>query len=398
MGRLITYPDFHVMTKPVGPICNLDCKYCYYLAKEDLYPGKKGLGFRMPQAVLESYVRQYMEAQAGPVVNFAWQGGEPTLLGVDYFRQVVQLQQAHLPAGKQVQNAIQTNGTLLDDGWASFFKENNFLVGISIDGPESLHDGYRVDKGGHASYADVVRGLRLLQAHGVEYNILCTVNALNVTEPVRVYEHLKELGGRYLQFIPIVERDGTKEEATAESVPAAAYGEFLCGVFDRWVRSDVGSVFVQIFDNTLSIWLGEGSSMCVFAPTCGSALALEHNGDLYSCDHFVRPSHHLGNLKLLPLVDMVNSGRQVAFGQAKQADLPAYCRSCEVRFACNGECPKNRFTRTPDGEAGLNYLCPSYKHFYKHVAPHMNFMARELQRGRPAANIMLALEAAEARR
>jgi len=395
---------FHIMTKPVGPICNLDCKYCFYLEKENLYPARRDVtDWAMPDDVLESYIRQYIEAQGAPAVSFAWQGGEPTLLGVDYFRKVVGLQKKYA-GGRRIENAFQTNGVLLDDEWGAFLAENKFLVGLSIDGPRELHDCYRVDKGGQPTFDRVMRGLEFLRKRGVEFNTLTVLHRINSRHPLKVYRFLKEVGSGFIQFIPIVERVAAKpnrdglvligpgeEPATRVSpwsVEPAQYGKFLCAIFDEWVRQDVGRYFVQLFDVALESWLGVDQSLCVFRPTCGSALALEHNGDLYSCDHFVYPEHKLGNIMERPLESLAFSTGQQKFGTDKRDTLPRYCRECEVRFACNGECPKHRFIRTPDGEAGLNYLCAGYKKFFKHIDPYMRFMADELRHQRPPANVM----------
>jgi len=397
---------FHLLTKPVGPICNLDCKYCFYLEKEKLYPGEKQ--WRMSDAVLEEYIRQYIGSQPGPEINFAWQGGEPTLLGVDFFRKAVALQKKHA-SGKTVFNAIQTNGTLLDDGWCEFLAANKFLVGLSIDGPAELHDIYRVDKRQQPTFGAVMHGLELLKKHGVEFNTLTVVNRANSRQPLEVYRFLKGIGSQFLQFIPLVERAASTEmksagyEFAAPPLPgrpenvsavtpwsgeAGQYGTFLCAIFDEWVRHDVGKTFVQLFDVALGNWLGLGSSLCVFAEKCGAALAIEHNGDLYSCDHYVYPRHKLGNVMNRSLGEMVNSPQQMKFGSDKLDSLPKFCRECEVRFACNGECPKHRFIRTPDVEDGLNYLCPAYKKFFNHINPAMRAMARLLQTGQAPARIM----------
>ena len=387
-------PPFHVMAKPIGPICNLDCRYCYYLKKEALYP--RGENFRMSPEVLETYIRDYLALQVGHELSMTWQGGEPTLLGLEFFEQVVALQQKYA-GGRKVANAIQTNGTRLTPEWCRFFKANDFLVGLSIDGPRKLHDTYRVDKGNKPTFDSVLAGLKLLKRHGVEFNTLTVVSASNVKRPLEVYEFLKEQGSGFLQFIPLVERTDatspvevgtTRSEVTRWSVPAVAYGEFLCTIFDHWVRADVGKVFVQLFDVTLGIWSGRGSSLCVFSENCGRALAVEHNGDLFSCDHFVYPKYNLGNLLNTSLGDMVNSAAQQAFGQAKSITLPKYCRECDVRFACHGECPKNRFTMTPDGEPGLNHLCAAYKRFFTHIDAPMRTMTTLLNTGRPPADIM----------
>ena len=392
---------FHVMTKPIGPICNLDCTYCFYLEKENLYPNTRH--WAMSPDTLERYIGQYIAAQPGGDVHFAWQGGEPTLLGVDFFRTVVKLQQQYAQ-GRPVHNALQTNGTLIDDEWGEFLAERQFLVGVSIDGPRELHDYYRVDKGQAPTFDRVMRGIEKLKLHHVDFNTLTVVHRKNSQRPLEVYRFLKEIGSGFLQFIPIVERKAVgpssnglvliqpsfadAAEVTDWSVEPRAYGEFLSRIFDEWVKKDVGRTFVQIFDVALESWLGMDPSLCVFRKTCGSALALEHTGDLYSCDHFVYPENKLGNIADSVLAELVSSPQQKAFGQHKLDSLPRMCRECDVRFACNGECPKHRFLTTPDGEFGLNYLCAGYKHFFKHIDPYMQFMAVELRAGRPPANIM----------
>jgi uncharacterized protein len=393
--------SFHVMSKPTGPICNLDCSYCFYLEKEGLYTAHER--WAMSEPVLESYIGQYIEAQPGDTVNFAWQGGEPTLLGVEFFRKAFELQQKYAN-GKRIQNALQTNGILLDDAWCEFLAEQRVLVGVSIDGPRALHDAYRVDKGGNGTFARVLRGIECLKKHDVEFNTLTTVHRGNEGHPMEVYRFLKEIGSRYLQFIPIVERKAAQPavdglvliqptfegvaEVTAWSVNAQQYGRFLCAIYDEWVSRDVGRVFVQHFDVALESWLGMYASICIFRETCGAALALEHNGDLYSCDHFVYPEHKLGNVLEQSMEEMAGSAQQRQFGEHKAASLPKMCRECPVRFACHGECPKHRFLRTPDGEYGLNYLCDGYKLFFHHIDETMRFMAAELKGGRPPANVM----------
>jgi uncharacterized protein len=402
---------FHILTKPVGPICNLDCKYCFYLEKEKLYPGENS--WRMSDTVLEKYVHDYIHSQPVAEINFAWQGGEPTLLGVEFFRKVVALQKKFADS-KTIFNAIQTNGTLLDDEWCEFLAKNKFLVGLSIDGPAELHDRYRVDKRQQPTFDKVMRGLELLKKHGVEFNTLTVVNHANSQSPLEVYRFLKSVGSQYLQFIPLVERaaaaelktagydfaapplPGKKENVSAVtpwSVAAEQYGNFLCAIFDEWVRHDVGTTFVQLFDTALGNWMGLGSSLCVFAEKCGTALAIEHNGDLYSCDHYVYPHYQLGNVMNQSLGAMLNSPTQIKFGNDKLDSLPQFCRDCEVRFACNGECPKHRFIQTPDGEEGLNYLCPAYKKFFSHIDPHMKTMAQLLRADRAPAEIMAMLAA-----
>jgi serine-type anaerobic sulfatase-maturating enzyme len=394
-------PTFHVMTKPIGPICNLDCKYCFYLEKENLYPNTKH--WAMDPEVLERYISQYIAAQSSENVDFAWQGGEPTLLGVDFFRTVVSLQEKYA-VGKAIHNALQTNGTLLNNEWGEFLARNHFLVGVSIDGPRELHDFYRVDKGNAPTFDRVMRGIGKLKEFSVDFNTLTVVNRRNSAYPLEVYRFLKEIGSGFMQFIPIVERKATAPDAdglvliqpsfegsaevTDWSVEARAYGEFLARIFDEWVRHDVGRYFVQHFDVALESWLGAEASLCVFRRTCGAALAMEHTGDLYSCDHFVYPENKLGNIADTALEQMVASAQQQKFGHDKLDTLPRYCRECTVRFACNGECPKHRFIMTPDGEPGLNYLCAGYKYFFSHIDPHMRFMAAELRAGRAPANVM----------
>jgi len=392
--RPVAPAAFHVMTKPRGAICNLDCKYCYFLAKEMMYPGSR---FRMADELLESYTRQYIAAQQVPEVTFAWQGGEPTLMGLDFFRRAVALQQQYCRPGMQIHNAFQTNGVLLNDEWCQFFHEHNFLIGLSVDGPKAIHDAYRVDKGGNPTFDKVMAGLALLKKHQVEFNILTTVHAANADHGLAVYRTLRdEVGTHFMQFIPIVERDNATgyqegDAVTLRSVTAAQYGRFLIEIFDEWVRHDVGRVFVQIFDVALAAWMGERPGLCVFEETCGLALAMEHNGDVFSCDHFVEPKYRLGNIQEIPLLDLVSSAEQRQFGLAKRDSLPRYCRECEVRFVCNGGCPKDRIIETPDGEAGLNYLCGGFRAFFNHIDRPMRFMANELRHRRPPANIMLAL-------
>ena len=392
---------FNVMLKPIGPICNLNCTYCYYLEKKNLY--KKVNDFRITDQILEKYIKDYIESQQVPVVSFVWQGGEPTLLGLDFFKKAVQLQQKYA-GNKRIENAFQTNGTLLDENWCSFFRDNNFLVGISIDGPEHLHDYYRTYKAGDKpSFKDVMKGISLLQRYNTSFNTLTVVNKCNGNYPLEVYHFLKEIGSQFIQFIPIVERRAVSAEGTILellapghgqanvtewSVGREQYGDFLIGVFDEWVRQDVGKYYVQLFDVTLANWVGEDPGLCVFSETCGEALVMEHNGDIYSCDHFVYENYLLGNILDKPLGGMATSEQQFLFGENKRNSLPQYCLSCDYRFACHGECPKHRFDKTPDGEEGLNYLCQSYKKFFLHVHPYMQYMADELSKKRPPANVM----------
>ncbi len=402
-------PPFHVMAKPSGAICNLDCTYCFFLSKEMLYPGDR---FRMADGLLETYVRQLIEASPYPEVTVAWQGGEPTLMGVPFFERAVEHVRRYLRPGQQAAFTIQTNGTLLNDAWGEFLSANNFLVGLSVDGPQPLHDAYRVDKRGGGSFDRVMKGHGILIKHGVEYNILCTVHAANGDHPIEIYRFFRDdLGARFLQFIPIVERTSpdliqianigwsssntrrplytnTGSLVTERSVGPEQWGRFLSAVFDEWIRNDVGEVFVQHFDAALASWLGIEPALCIFKETCGGAVALEHNGDLYSCDHFVEPDYLLGNIMETPMSTLVTSDRQVRFGNDKRDTLPQFCLDCDVRFACNGECPKNRFTTTPDGDPGLNYLCAGYKIFFHHIDGPMKEMADLLRSGKDAPDIM----------
>ncbi len=388
---------FHVLAKPSGPICNLDCQYCYFLEKEALYPNDR---FRMRDDTLEQYLRQLLESQAGPEVTIAWQGGEPTLMGVEFFRRAMALVERFRRPGQQVLHTIQTNGTLLTDEWCTFLAEHRFLVGISIDGPAPLHDTYRVDKRGRPTFDRVVEGFERLRRHEVDVNVLCTVNAANQDRPLEVYRYLRDdLGVQHIQLIPIVETEGVPTAdgvrgVTTRSVDPRAWGRFLSAIFDEWVVRDVGRVFVSHFDAALASWVGVPPSLCIFSETCGDAVALEHNGDLYSCDHFVEPEHLLGNIHDTHLVELLGSAQQRAFGAAKRDTLPEYCRTCSVKFACQGECPKNRFTLTPAGEPGLNYLCAGYLSFFTHIDGPMRLMASLLSSGRFADEIMTTLSAA----
>ncbi len=390
---------FHVMAKPIGPRCNIDCKYCYYLEKEKLYPDEKK--FRMADDVLESYTRQLIETslEAGMgEVTFAWQGGEPTMLGIDYFRRAVELQKRYAPPGLAVSNAFQTNAILLNDEWGAFLHDNAFLVGISIDGPEKIHNHYRIDRAGRPTFNAVMNGLEILQRHKVEHNALTTVHKANADKGEEVYDFLKGLGIEFIQFIPIAERsagDGLagapqldtdpRHGVTPWSVAPRAYGRFLCDVFDAWFERDIGTQFVQFFDVQLGLWMGYGSSLCIFAETCGNGLALEHDGTLYSCDHYVYPEYVLGNITETPMRAMIWSDRQQQFGRDKADTLTAQCRTCEFRFACNGGCPKHRFSTSRDGELGHNYFCESYTMFFHHAGPRLRDMARKVAAGYPAS-------------
>ncbi len=391
MKKTDALPGFHLLAKPTGAACNLGCKYCFFLSKKNLYPLSS---FRMSDELLETYTRQYIEAQPIAQATFAWQGGEPTLMGLDFFRRSIQYQQKYRRPKMIIQNTMQTNGTLLDDDWCEFFAKNNFLIGLSLDGPRELHDAYRVDKTGKPTFDRVMRAARLLRDHKVDYNILATVHAANANHPLEVYRFLRDkVKANFIQFIPIVERDNDTgyqegDTVTDRSVKADQYGSFLISVFDEWVKKDVGKTYVQIFDVALAAWAGLPPGICAFSETCGTAMAMEHNGDMYSCDHFVEPKYLLGNINEKHMAQLAASRKQRKFGRDKLDSLPEYCRKCEVRFACNGECPKNRFIQTPDGEPGLNYLCAGYREFFRHIDGPMRFMAHELRMGQAPANIM----------
>jgi uncharacterized protein len=387
--------QFHLLAKPTGAVCNLDCSYCFYLSKEMLYPGSR---FRMADDLLDTYLRQLIEAHAGaPEVVVAWQGGEPTMMGLDFFRRSVRLASRYRQPGQQISFTIQTNGTLLTDEWAAFFREHGFLVGLSIDGPQEIHDAYRVDKGGKGSFRRVMTGLDLLRRHGVEWNALVTVHAASAGRGREVYAFLRdECAARFVQFIPIVERQA--DSVTERSISPDGFGRFLIDVFEDWARRDIGEVYVQMFDVALANWHGEPPSLCVHSETCGLALALEHTGDLYSCDHYVEPDYKLGNIRDKKMLDLIVLPQQKQFGLAKRDTLPRFCRECEVRFACHGGCPKDRFTTTPDGESGLHYLCRSYKAFFGHIRTPMNEMCTLLAEGRPPSAVMQRYATEDARR
>ncbi len=389
---------FHVMAKPTGARCNLNCSYCFFLKKEALYPGEH---FRMSDELMERYIRQTIEAHSTNEVVIAWQGGEPTLMGLDFFRRSMDVEKKYQKQGTVILNTLQTNGTLFNDEWCEFLHENKFLVGLSMDGPRALHDRYRVDRAGEPTFDRVVNAVRLMQKHKVDFNILCTVNAANGDHPLDVYRFFRDkLGAEYIQFIPVVERVSERgfqegHEVTDSSVKPEQYGRFLISIFDEWVRHDVGRIFVQQFDGTLMSWLRGYSSLCIFQPTCGEGVALEHNGDVYSCDHFVEPGYLLGNITEKPLAELVCSEAQHKFGQRK-ADLTKQCQECIVGFACNGDCPKHRFTLSKDGEQGLSYLCPGLKMFLEHVNHPMQAMASLLRQGRLAEGVMQVLSQEEA--
>ena len=388
------------MLKPAGPSCNLNCVYCYYLEKKKLFTGNT---FRLTDELLENFTRQFIEGNEVPVVTFTWQGGEPTLMGIDFFRRAIDLQKKYA-GGKRIENAFQTNGTKLNDDWCKFFADNDILVGISIDGTEHNHDHYRKTYSGGPTFRRVMKGIELLHRNKVKFNTLSVVNNYNVHYASETYRFLKKIGSGFMQFLPVVERisskstdeglklvapaHGDRARLTDWSVGPEDFGKFLITIFDEWVRNDVARFYVQIFDATLANYVGENPGICVFNEVCGDALVMEHNGDLFSCDHFVYPEYFLGNIKETPLVDLVKSQRQFDFGIEKRNKLPRYCLQCDVRYACHGECPKHRFEFTPDGNPGLNYLCKGYKLFFKHVEPYMEYMAKELRDKRPPANVM----------
>jgi uncharacterized protein len=379
------HTPFHILAKPIGAICNLDCEYCFYLKKKDLFPESKS--FRMSDSVLEEFTRQYILSQPETAreIVFSWQGGEPTLMGVDFFRKAIDYQRKYERPGMAVKNTIQTNGTLLDDRWGEFLSGNKFLVGISIDGPEEMHDKFRPDVKGNGSFAEVMRGLDILKSHRVDFNTLTCVQSHNGDYPAEVYDFLKEIGSKFMQFIPIVEKDG-ETLVSYRSVRPEQYGRFLADVFDRWVeQNDVGNIFVQDFDVSLSLIMGLPSPICVHAETCGRAVAIEHNGDLFSCDHYVTREDQIGNVMTEQLRSMLDGLKQTKFGDDKKDLLPRYCRECEYLHVCNGGCPKDRLIDTPDGEPGLNYLCAGYKIFYSHSFPVFEKMAEAIRLGKTAS-------------
>jgi uncharacterized protein len=432
---------FHVMTMPIGPACNLDCEYCYYLEKSELYPEKAN--FRMSEDTLEEFIKQYIEAQPGPQVTFAWQGGEPTLIGVDFYREVVNLQEEHAPADKQIVNTLQTNGTRLDDEWGRFLATHDFLVGISIDGPRELHNQYRQTRAGGPVFEEVMTGLSVLQEHGVEYNVLCVVNRYNSQYPLHVYEFFKNQDIEWLQFIPLVEMPETTDAkpasvdtthepnaalddlgvptdqptydwvrergdpanesddnyhavldtareapVTNRSVDPEAYAEFMCAIFEEWVRNDVGEISVRLFDQSIQVALGGEASYCILRETCGDQVAMEHNGDIYACDHFVDPGFHLGNIHETHLMELLDSEEQRQFGQYKREGLPPRCRECDVRAFCHGGCPKNRHLKTPGDEAGLNYLCAGYRQFFTYIQPYLDIFEKTVRENKPLPFVM----------
>jgi uncharacterized protein len=360
--------EFQVFAKPGGSICNLDCHYCYYLKKEHLYP--KGESFRMPESLLEEYIIQHIDASSGSVINFSWHGGEPTILGLDYFRKIVELQRKHQPPNQRITNGIQTNGTLLDDDWCRFLAAEGFSVGFSLDGPQEMHDRYRVTKGHNPTHKQAMHGYELLRQHQIPCDILCVVHAQNVQYPIQVYRFFKQIKAQYLEFLPLVEPQPDEEGGVSHrTVPAEALGNFLCTIFDEWMHQDIERIKVQIFEEAARTAFGQEHSVCIFQKTCGDVPVVEHNGDFFSCDHFVNREHRLGNIQEAPLVDFLESPAQRAFGQVKLDTLPRYCQACGVLHMCHGGCPKDRIVRAPDGEAGLNYLCAGFKRFFTHCQP-----------------------------
>lgn len=388
----------YIMLKPAGALCNLRCKYCYYLEKNELY--KSQGNHVITDELLEKFVKEYIEAQTTPNILFTWHGGETLMRPISFYRRALELQRIY-SHGRQIDNCIQTNGTLLNDEWCEFFKQNNFLVGVSIDGPQEFHDEYRKTGTGRPTFRDVMKGINLLNKHGVEWNALAVVNDFNADYPLDFYHFFKEIGCRYIQFTPIVERittrpdnlrlaPGMQEEGMLAdfSITAGQWGNFLCTIFDEWVHHDVGEYYIQLFDATLANWVGQAPGICTMAEECGHAGVMEFNGDVYSCDHFVFPEYKLGNLHDQTIFEMMNGQRQREFSRMKKQMLPQQCRECRFLFACHGECPKNRFVRDKYGNPGLNYLCQGYYRFFKHVAPYMDFMKNELENHRAPANVM----------
>ena len=374
--------EFQIFVKPIGPVCNLNCSYCYYLRKKRLY--SKAEPFRMPDETLEEYIGQHISASPERVIRFSWHGGEPTLLGLDYFRKIVALQRKHQPPDRLIVNCIQTNGTLLDEDWCRFFARESFAVGLSLDGPPEMHNRYRVTKDQKPTHKQAMRGYKLLRRHHVYTDILCVVNAYNVGLPLQIYRFFKQIHVKYVSFLPMVDPQlNTESRVSSISVPAEAWGTFLCTIFDEWINRDIGRIKVQAFEEATRTAFNQEHSLCIFRPTCGDIPVVEHNGDFYSCDHFVDSEHRLGNIKETSLVELLESLAQRAFGKAKLETLPRQCRECEVRAMCNGACPKDRFLKTPDGEPGLNYLCTGYKRFFIHCQPFVSMVATQWREQNP---------------
>lgn len=385
--------EFQIFVKPTGALCNLDCRYCYYLPKEHLYPRSES--FQMADDLLEAYIVRQIETAPEPEIHFFWHGGEPMILGLDYFRRIAEIQHGRLPAGRRIINSIQTNGLLLTEEWCRFFAAEHFSVGLSIDGPPEMHDAYRLTKDNRATHRQAMQGYRLLRQHRLPVDLLCVVHARNVGHPLEVYRFFKDIKAQYLSFIPLVEPQLESPSGVSErTVPAEAFGEFLCAVFDEWVREDMGRIIVQIFEEAARPAYGLDHSLCIFRPTCGDVPVLEHNGDFYSCDHFVTPEHRLGNVRDTPLLELLESPAQEAFGRAKREALPRRCRTCDVLEMCNGGCPKDRIIRTPDGDPGLNYLCAGYRRFFAHCRPYTAQMAALQWAGRPREELMQEIRAA----
>jgi uncharacterized protein len=386
--------EFQIFAKPVGAICNLDCHYCYYLEKEQLYPETKS--FRMHEDVLEEYIVQQIDVSPGREISFSWHGGEPTILGLDYFRKIVALQRKHQPPDRRITNGMQTNGTLLDDDWCRFLAAEGFSVGLSLDGPQALHDQYRVTKGEKPTHKQVMQGYKLLRQHKIPVDILCVVHAGNVQYPSQVYRFFKQIKAQYVGFLPLVEKQPDVEGGVSHRTASPeAFGTFLCTIFDEWVRHDIGRVIVQIFEEAIRTARGQEHALCIFRKTCGDVPVIEHNGDFFSCDHFVDPEYRLGNIRQTPLVELLESPAQRAFGQAKKDTLPGYCQTCEVLVMCNGGCPKDRILQTPDGEAGLNYLCAGYKHFFIYCRPYVAKLAALWRARKPLEQMMQLVRAAD---
>jgi len=378
--------EFQVFAKPAGSLCNLGCHYCYYVKKEGLYP--KGESFRMPDSILEEYIRQHIAASSSPAINFSWHGGEPTILGLDYFRKIVALQRKHQPRHQRITNGIQTNGTLLDEAWCGFFAEEKFAVGLSLDGPQEMHDRYRVTKGQNPTHREAMRGYRLLRQTQIPVDILCVVHAENVQQPTQLYRFFKDINAQFVTFLPLVELEpGEDGGVSHRTVPAEALGSFLCTIFDEWKSQDIGRVKVQIFEEAARTAFGQEHALCIFRETCGDVPVVEHNGDFFSCDHFVDRGHRVGNIREIPLVDLLESPAQRAFGQAKRDTLPRYCQSCGVLDVCHGGCPKDRILHTPDGEPGLNYLCAGYKRFFAHCQPFVAELSAQWRQQSPDRQI-----------
>ena len=397
---------FHMLAKPTGPICNLNCHYCFYTEKEALFPEKNN--FKMSDETLDQFIHQYINDQNVQEIPFVWQGGEPTLMGLGFYMRVIELQRKY-GKGKRITNSLQTNGTLLNEEWCQFLAKHNFLVGLSIDGPEYIHDRYRVDRGGEPTFHKVYKAMQLLKKYKVAFNVLACVTNFSSKYPLEIYHFLKEAGAEFIQFIPIIERlpdseanklglrHGTPSSIGQSEVPKVVtpwtvkseeYGDFLITIFDEWVKKDVGKITVMNFEHSLSSWLGLPSTTCIFAETCGRAAIVEHNGDVFSCDHFMYPEYKLGNIADQTFTEMMDSNQQRAFGKKKKSSLPKYCQSCDVRFACNGECPKHRFLLAPDGEPGLNYLCAGYKKYFHHIHKYMKVMVQLIENGLPASEVM----------